>query len=38
VTLLGLPQSAVINGVNATAEYDVVVILGADYNPAAVSQ
>ncbi len=28
---LGLPQSAVVNGANPTAEYDVVVILGSDY-------
>ena len=31
LSLLGLPQSVVVNGSNPTAEYDVVVILGADY-------
>lgn len=30
-TLLDLPQSAVVNGANPTADYDVVVILGMDY-------
>ncbi len=29
--LLDLPQSAVVNGANPTAAYDVVVILGLDY-------
>jgi polyisoprenyl-teichoic acid--peptidoglycan teichoic acid transferase len=29
--LLDLPPSAVVNGENPTAQYDVVVILGADY-------
>ena len=28
---LGLPESALINGSNPTADHDVVVILGADY-------
>jgi len=31
VTLLGLPETAMVNGANATAEYDIVVVLGADY-------
>lgn len=31
LSLLKLPQSAVVNGNNPTAEYDIVVILGADY-------
>ncbi len=31
VALLQLPQSAVINGSNPTADYDIVVIVGADY-------
>jgi len=31
LSMLHLPQSAVVNGSNPTAEYDVVVILGADY-------
>ncbi|MGC9347945.1 MAG: LCP family protein [Anaerolineae bacterium] len=31
LSLLELPQSAVINGSNPTAEHDVVVILGQDY-------
>ncbi|HNT77780.1 MAG TPA: LCP family protein [Anaerolineae bacterium] len=31
LSLLELPQSAVINGANPTAQYDVVIILGADY-------
>ena len=31
VTLLGLQQSAVVNGANPTAEFDVVLILGEDY-------
>ncbi len=30
-SLLNLPQSAVVNGANPTADYDVVVILGMDY-------
>jgi LCP family protein required for cell wall assembly len=30
-SLLDLPQSAVVNGANPTAAYDVVVILGMDY-------
>ncbi len=29
--LLKLPQSTIVNGVNPTAEYDIVIILGADY-------
>ncbi len=29
--LLGLPHSALVNGENPTAEYDIVVILGQDY-------
>ncbi|MDF1514744.1 MAG: LCP family protein [Anaerolineae bacterium] len=33
LSLLDLPQSAVINGANPTAQYDVVVILGEDYAP-----
>ncbi len=31
--LLKLPNSAIVNGSNPTAPYDVVVILGADYQP-----
>jgi LCP family protein required for cell wall assembly len=31
LSALDLPQSAIVNGANPTAEYDVVVILGADY-------
>jgi LCP family protein required for cell wall assembly len=31
LSLLRLPQSAVVNGSNPTAQYDVVVILGGDY-------
>lgn len=31
LSLLELPQSAVVNGANPTAQYDVVIILGADY-------
>ena len=31
LSLLRLPESAVVNGSNPTAMYDVVVILGADY-------
>ncbi len=31
LSLLQLPQSAVVNGNNPTAEYDVIVILGSDY-------
>ncbi|MBN2003296.1 MAG: LCP family protein [Anaerolineae bacterium] len=31
LTLLHLPESAIVNGANPTAQYDVVVILGADY-------
>lgn len=31
LSLLELPQSAVVNGSNPTAEYDIIVILGADY-------
>ncbi len=31
VTVLGLQQSAVVHGANPTADYDVVVLLGADY-------
>ncbi len=30
-TLLDLPKSAVIQGANPTADYDIVVILGADF-------
>ncbi|MGC9520261.1 MAG: LCP family protein [Anaerolineae bacterium] len=30
-SVLELPESAVVNGANPTAEYDVVVILGEDY-------
>lgn len=33
LSVLRLPQSALINGSNPTAAYDVVVILGADYAP-----
>jgi len=33
LSMLHLPQSAVVNGANPTAEFDVVVILGADYAP-----
>lgn len=29
--LLNLPQTAIINAVNSTASYDIVLILGADY-------
>ena len=32
LALLKLPQSAVVNGNNPTAEYDIVIILGADYS------
>ncbi len=38
LSLLELPQSAVVNGSNPTAEYDIVVILGADYAGAQPSQ
>ncbi|MGC9467560.1 MAG: LCP family protein [Anaerolineae bacterium] len=31
VSMLELPQSAVVNGANPSAVYDVVVILGSDY-------
>jgi len=31
LSLLKLPQSVVVNGNNPTAEYDIVIILGADY-------
>lgn len=31
VQLLGVSQSAIINGSNPTAEYDIIVILGQDY-------
>lgn len=31
LSLLGLPESAIVNGANPTAETDIVVILGADY-------
>ncbi len=31
LALLKLPQSAVVNGNNPTAQYDIVIILGADY-------
>ena len=31
ISLLGLSQSAVVNGANPTAQYDVVLILGDDY-------
>jgi polyisoprenyl-teichoic acid--peptidoglycan teichoic acid transferase len=31
LSMLRLPQSAVVNGSNPTAEHDIVVILGADY-------
>jgi hypothetical protein len=31
LSLLELPESAVVNGSNPSAEHDVVVILGADY-------
>ncbi|HOU14698.1 MAG TPA: LCP family protein [Anaerolineae bacterium] len=31
LSLLKLPQSAVVNGNNPTAQYDIVIILGADY-------
>lgn len=32
LSLLELPQSAVVNGNNPTAEYDIVIILGGDYD------
>ena len=32
LSLLKLPQSAVVNGNNPTAAYDIVIILGADYS------
>jgi polyisoprenyl-teichoic acid--peptidoglycan teichoic acid transferase len=31
LSMLRLPQSAVVNGANPTAKHDIVVILGADY-------
>ncbi len=31
LSLLGLPQSSVVNGANPTAAYDVVLILGEDF-------
>ncbi|HOT92293.1 MAG TPA: LCP family protein [Anaerolineae bacterium] len=31
LSLLKLPQSAVVNGNNPTAPYDIIIILGADY-------
>ncbi len=31
LSLLKLPQSALVNGNNPTARYDIVIILGADY-------
>jgi len=31
LSLLKLPQSAVVNGNNPTADYDIVIILGEDY-------
>jgi len=31
LSLLKLPQSAVVNGNNPTAQYDIVIILGANY-------
>ncbi|HEY88141.1 MAG TPA: LCP family protein [Thermoflexia bacterium] len=31
VELLGVPPSAIVNGDNPTAEYDIIVILGQDY-------
>lgn len=38
LALLGLPESVVVNGSNPTAEYDIVVILGADYSGDALPQ
>jgi LCP family protein required for cell wall assembly len=32
LSVLKLPQSAVVNGNNPTADYDIVIILGADYS------
>ncbi|MFN2111439.1 MAG: LCP family protein, partial [Anaerolineae bacterium] len=32
LSLLKLPQSVVVNGNNPTAQYDIVIILGADYS------
>ena len=31
LSMLAIPESAVVNGANPTAEHDIVVILGADY-------
>lgn len=31
IAQLGLPRSAIVNGENPTADYDIVVILGQDY-------
>jgi hypothetical protein len=31
LALLKLPESAIVNGNNPTAEYDIVIILGSDY-------
>lgn len=36
IELLGLPQSALVHGDNPTAEYDIVIILGADYSQGAM--
>ena len=33
VRLLGLPLTAVVHGVDANAEYDISIVLGADYQP-----
>lgn len=35
VNLLGLPPTAVIHGPDPSAEYDIALILGADYQPPA---
>ncbi|MEA3340662.1 MAG: LytR C-terminal domain-containing protein, partial [Chloroflexota bacterium] len=37
VGLLDLPPTAVVHGSNPNAEYDVSVILGADYQPSEES-
>ncbi|MGC9398522.1 MAG: LCP family protein [Anaerolineae bacterium] len=38
VELLELPSSAVVNGENPTAEYDVIIILGQDYAQRVASE
>jgi LCP family protein required for cell wall assembly len=35
VNLLGLPPTAVVHGADPNAEYDIALILGADYQPPA---